>query len=262
MARTLFIVKDRIYLNLNEIVRDLLLEELRKIFKFIVGFKIKPTVAADFPQALDLSDSVVRIVETKLDGSAFVNSAWRKQYHNVRKGIIKLGIEPPAYSPPRRFPAAPERYGSAFHAKQVVRAGQISLAIPYMAGWISLNAVKEDASDLAKSIRPKETRKAPWSKKALTYWMSADSLLHTKDILELEGRLLARGIAHEARHEYVLEHADTKLGSDSAITSDGNDTRFSSKDQKEISGAIARFEHLQKFATLVPLVAGSGELPF
>ena len=262
MAKTLYLIKDRVFLNINDIVRDHMLNELGDIFKFIVGFQIKPTTPSSFTDKIDLSDSVVRIVETKLDGSAFVNSAWRKQYHNVRKGIIKLGVEPPPYSPPRRFPAKPERYGSAFHAKQVVPAGKIKLAIPYMAGWISINAVRDDAKDFGNNIRPKDVRKAPISKESLTYWSSADSLLHTRDRLELEGRLLARGIAHEARHEYILEHADLKLGSASAKTSDDNDTRFSKKDRKEIRDAVAKFEFLQKSATLIPLVTGSGDLPF
>ena len=132
-----------------------------------------------------------------------------------------------------------------------------------MAGWVSLEALREQANEIAKEqIRPKESHKAPFSKSALTYWSSADSLLDTKKTIDLLGRYLARAIAHEARHQYVLPHSVTKLGADMVLMDDRNATRFSSEDQNQIRDAISRFETQQKNATLIPLWTGSGQMPF
>ena len=68
---------------------------------------------------------------------------------------------------------------------------------------------------------------------------------------EMLGRALGRAMAHEARHLYIVGHADTGLGSDSPQFVEGMDSDFSSQDRRDILDAIRRLESTQGNATVV-----------
>lgn len=281
MSRTLYIVDDNVYQSIDTVARQAMLTELGAIFGFVKDFAVKPTKPAAFPRSPDMSDSVVRIAATSDDGDTVINSAWRKQYNISRKGIRAAGFKLDDYSPPHRFPGDPERHGSAFHGKHIAHGGGKKIAIPLMAGWVALASLKEEVDALTKkAAAPKATarphlEKAPAPKatppgapktasppKAPSPKPAPPTAVDLKAASEMLGRFIARAVAHEARHEYIAEHADIKLGSDSAVLEDGNDTRFDKDDQDAIRRAIEKFEADQRGAILIPMVPTPDDFPY
>ena len=86
------------------------------------------------------------------------------------------------------------------------------------------------------------------SKKGTTSWARAD-------VLAMVGGALGRVIAHEARHEYITEHAKAGLGGEgenTPIIGESHSLEFSKEDQKAILDRLHKLETQQGHARVVP----------
>lgn len=280
--RTIYVVKDEVFMNIPNDVRKAALEELENAFAF-VGTATKKralrTVAlepAKFPEAVTLSDGVVRIVANELDIQASVNNAIRIQVANVKRELTEQGEK--AELPLKRTALKPDLGGLAQNGKQVL-SGKKRYALPIMASAVALESAISDALDeIGSKIHLQKVleRRANASPR---YWASRRALEETEVMMALEnptnpakwsngqrqllGVALGRTMAHEVRHLYVIPHAATGLGADSPLILSDRYARFSATDRTTIVRALQKLEQQQARSTLVRTFPNHvGNFPF
>ena len=150
-----------------------------------------------------------------------------------------------------------------------------------MASAVAMNEVLSIVvDDVRSSVNETKlrARRAPEVPFDATYWASSQSLLDTIALSVLDnpanptkwlghlgtlGEVLGRAIAHEARHLYVPDHAETGLGAEMADLLQHK--RFSAADEVDIRAAIQQLEAQQGTAIVVetnPVARRDGDFPF
>jgi hypothetical protein len=279
MALTLYIVDDDLFARQPKLVRDTALAETVKLFDFVKNFKVLLQPPAKFPTRYDFTDSVVRVVQSDGDVSAFQNQSIRQQLANLAHSANQNGINMQTGAQ-KHNPGVPERGGIGFQTKQVLTAGSHKLAFVLTGGAASLEAVKESVVEHIAGGRTKaevrrdqkrasegtSTRKG---RGLAGYYGSHQALVDTRALMAYEqlekplsdwskddqisvATALARLIAHEARHQYIAPHySGGGLGaSEASLWGDKNFEHFDKGDQQEVNVALGKFTQLQKTATL------------
>jgi hypothetical protein len=270
MAYTLFIVEDKFFTDLPQSVRDDLLDETKRLFKFIPKFHVVTRQPAQFPAALDFTDSVFRLGEDDDAVTAFSNDSPHQQWKNIRDSITQRGIRVQLNI--SHATAKPEVIGVAIMWKDVITAGGDRLAITMTGGTASLKAVELEVVQALAHGREKheilEYQKKRQRKDPDVYHGSKKEAEDTADLRlydlldkplkdwppvcqKYASLALARALAHEVRHQYVGPHATAGLGSDApAIWGDKNYEDFSDADKGDIHNAITQLERKQTAATI------------
>lgn len=273
MANILFIVEDKIFVDLPASVRDHALVETKRLFAFIPQFQVVTRQPARLPATLDFTDSVIKLVETDDEVSTVLNQSFRQQMANIRHSIKQNGFNPPT-NMVQRFPAIPERGGVGFQQKEIIMAGRTRLAMTVTGGIVSLEAVKSEVVEVFAGGRTKkeildDQDKAIKKKGLAGYFGKHRALVDTrglfsydlvekrlkdwpKDYQDAVGVALGRLIAHEARHQYILPHFDGGgLGaSEAAIWGDKNFEQFDRQDQSSLLARIQQLRTEQRKANI------------
>ncbi|MFI0846244.1 hypothetical protein [Mesorhizobium sp. IMUNJ 23232] len=279
MANTLYIVDDDLFSRQPQVVRDTTLAETQNLFAFVKNFKVLLQQPSKFPTRFDFTDSVVKVVESDGDVSAFHNQSVRTQTSNLAHSAKQNGITLNTGTQTRNA-GVPERGGIGFQSKDVLTAGSQKLAFVLTGGAASLETVKEAVAEFNAGGRSKNEILAD-KKKAIEgtstrkglglagYYGRHQSLVDIRGLMAWElvekpladwpkddqisvATALARLIAHEARHQYIAPHYNGGgLGaSEASLWGDKNFAAFDQGDQKEVGVALANFTKLQKTATI------------
>lgn len=274
MARTLFIVDDDLLKTLPDVTRDKMKVELKDIYSFVPKFIAVLTLPKVFPERLDFTDSVVKIVKSGDMLAEATTRAKTQQMRSLGSQIqkAKLPVKVPEV---KREAAVVERGGLGWHAKDVLAVAGKKVAIVQTGGIVALDFIKTEVmtktapngwtADEAKARSNKLRTQAQLShgdegkkrlaeadevlKKSKAHWVLLENPIKDwpRPLQEAAGVALARTIAHEARHQYVVGHADGGgLGGESAEIY-GLDTtaRFIPEDQRLIAAAMVRLEAAQ-----------------
>src|SRR5260370_376680 len=117
MARTLFIVRDDVFRNLPSRITDGVVAEVRRLFRFLASFTVSVLEPVGFPERLDFTDSIVKIIEDDDSVTAAVNQARQIELDNLvfsaQQHGIRLNTPPPSRSAAIRTAA-----GSHFSRKR------------------------------------------------------------------------------------------------------------------------------------------------
>ncbi|HUO55016.1 MAG TPA: hypothetical protein VMU18_09755, partial [Rhodoblastus sp.] len=148
MANTLFIVKDDVFKDLPSAIAAAAIDEVKRLYKFITRLTIAVTEPAAFPELLDFTDSVIRLVKADAEVSAAENDAIRIQLDNVVFSIRQNGIQVtrPALN---RSAALPDRGGVGFQQKEIVDPTNLRLIMTVTGGICSLQTAKEQVIQFA-----------------------------------------------------------------------------------------------------------------
>lgn len=273
MANTLFIVEDKIFVDLPPSIRNNALVETKRLFAFISKFQVVTRQPAQFPAAIDFTDSIIKLVDTDDEVSPVHNQSVRQQLSNIRHSIKQNGFNPPT-NMMQRFPATPERGGVGFQQKEIISAGPTKLAMTLTGGIVSLETVKAEVVEVFAGGRTKQEiladqDKAIKKKGLAGYYGKHQALVDTRGLFSYElldkiltdwptdyqdavGIALGRIIAHEARHQYILPHfSGGGLGaSEAVIWGDKNFEQFDKQDQSDISIKIQQLQTEQRKASI------------
>jgi hypothetical protein len=272
MARKLFILDDGAFARMPRAIQDHTVAEARKLFDFTF-LSVARVPPAKLPAAIDFTDSIVKVVETDDEVSTMQNQANRGQIANIRHSVTqrRIGL---TISAAQRAPATPERGGVGFQWKTVEAVGTDRVLIALTGGVASLETARSDVLTAFAGGRSKQEiiadrQRAINTTGAARYFATADSLKDTAALTtwnlerkaltdwsqekqQAVGTALARLIAHEARHQYVLQHfSGGGLGADSAVLfGQKNFEQFDIADQHEIAATLDKFEIEQRRATV------------
>jgi hypothetical protein len=275
VALTLFIVRDEGFNDLPSDVAEGTLAELKRLFSFLHGFAISVVGPEGFPERLDFTDAVVKIVISDEEITAAQNQAFHLEWHNVvtsaRRHGVKL-IEPPH----GHVQTMPDRGGLSFMQKDIVDPANAKLILTITGGVASIETAKEEviefateeltAADIQRSRKERieGTPRKPgvgMFKYFASYQALTDSRqLATLDLLKRKGwgdwpqdlkdkaaLALGRLIAHEARHQYIAPHSESGVGAESApLIGQKNFESFEKGDQSAIAAKIADLKTKQR----------------
>jgi hypothetical protein len=272
--RRILVVDDRTFQSLTPIIRTAALKELKRLFDF-VGRRLKekaisltPLVPSSFPERFDLSDSVVRLI----DSDVFtVQTSIRQQHTYVSARLKALGI---TLSSGGRVAGTPDRLGFAMMLKHVAHLPSRAVAVVLMASEVSVPGTAKDFVENSTQDRRTIERRRNFGDdlgRMTKYYASHQSLRDTYELMLLNnpetpskwpepaqqrfGIVLGRTMAHEVRHLYVADpsHAGAGLGTSSPdALDDRNYGNFSSDDQDDIVKALQTFDRNQTGATVIP----------
>lgn len=266
LNRTIFVVQNDVWTSLPAEVRTAAEQELNKQFEFVgkasgeKAFSIKVLTPAQLPEQFDFSEAVVSVIHG--DAGQYVDAAMAAQREQIRRFLESQHVTPPA------APASGQRAsGDPFHmgvgnaSKTVFTANGQAFALPVMAGAVSIDEVLDSFFENIDSNLSDQLEKVPghgrdlskWprtimSKKGTTSWARAD-------VFAMLGGALGRVIAHEARHEYIHEHAKAGLGGEgenTPIIGESHSVEFSEDDKKAILDRLHKLETQQGTARIVP----------
>lgn len=279
MARTLFIIEDSTTKDLGTTILGKMLDEVKSIFSFASRFTVTMTLPANLPEKIDFTDSIVKVVAKDADVTSTQNQAQQQQLRSIEAAIKnrKLNVKMADF---KRNAANPERGGVGWQAKQIIAVGGKKVAFVQTGGIASLETAVTDALTFlapdrrtledAKDNRDEKLRRARRSEgkeqeekikeanagfeKAKKHWALQDTAPKNwpANYQATLGLILGRLVAHEARHQYVVAHFDQGgLGGESAeLAGVASSEKFHPDDQKALVGQLAKFETLQKTATL------------
>src|SRR5580704_18911217 len=244
MARTLFILDDATLKNLGSAIVAKMMDEVKSIFSFAPKFTVLMTTQDKIPERIDFTDSIVKVVAADDDVSTMQNQAEQQELRSIEFTIKKnkLNIKMASF---KRNSATPERGGVGWQAKEVLADGGQKVALVQTGGIAS---VETAATDTLTFLAPnKWTLKEAEQKR--DFKLNNAKLAHGKDqedkITEANtsfekskkhwalqgtapknwpqnfqdtlGIALGRLVAHEARHQYIVDHFDDGgLGGESA----------------------------------------------
>lgn len=266
MARKLFIVKDDVFKNLPSRVADGTIAEVKRLFGFLANFTVSVLEPAGFPERLDFTDSIMKIVENDDDIDAVLDQARHVELNNVvfsaRQNSVNMTTPPP--QPRSTFD--PDLAGRAFQQKEIVDPTRLGLIVTVTGGVASLQSAKQAVVEFAtggrtaKDIESSRNKKELWDR----YWMSHQALIDVRDLAtwdlmkkkgwsdwsnDLQDNVavaLGRIIAHEARHQYIVEHSSTGLGADGPrFFGDKNFQDFEKGDQSDITARLVALNRQQ-----------------
>ena len=134
-------------------------------------------------------------------------------------------------------PSTPEGIGYGGYMKEVRTFGSQSLGISIMAGAVNITEVITSFRDNVDNIIIKRIQQKDNDRQV------RDPRKWHREAKELLGKGLGRAIAHEARHQYMQQHAEDGLGKASAyLFGEPSSEQFSSKDQTDILNRIKQLE--------------------
>jgi hypothetical protein len=87
MAKTLFIVDDDVFQGLPGAVQKSLLDETRRLFSFVPGFKVEARKPPLFPAIIHFTDSVVMLAGNDDEVDAAIRQISRREDANIRFSI-------------------------------------------------------------------------------------------------------------------------------------------------------------------------------
>jgi hypothetical protein len=290
MANTLFIVKDADFTHLPSQISSGAVAEVKRLFGFLRNFTVSVLEPVRFPERLDFTDSIVKIVEDSDSVQPVLNQALRVEMHNVvfsaTQHRVNLQVPPGGHSA-----ATPDRGGVGTHQKEIVDPNNLRLIVTITGGVAAVDFAKEAVLENATggrtiddiessrnrrlwgpSGRPQVVtvggeRETAFGKDFVRYFASHQSLKDTGD--ELTWGLLEKGwsdwpknlqngvavalgrlIAHEARHQYILQHSSSGLGADEPrLFGDKNFENFEKGDQNAIISRLAALRKEQSHGT-------------
>ncbi|MGH3697324.1 MAG: hypothetical protein ACRDRX_25625 [Pseudonocardiaceae bacterium] len=254
LSRTLYVIQNELWNKLPPVVRSSAEQELNRLFSFVGAandqkkFSIKILPAAKLPEQFDFTESVVAVIQG--DPGAYVQDAFDRQEKQINEWFSKQKLPTPRTSEKSKTPFSPELLGRGGANKRIFSASGKKFAVSQMVGAVVLNEVidsfVEDVDNLITKALEKHGRK-------LDKWpVEVDK----RRPLEMFGQSLGRVIAHEARHEYLVGHAEEGLGQDAPyVTGEKNAENFSKEDQKAMLKRIQDLEAQQGKATAVPIKA-------
>jgi hypothetical protein len=275
MAKTLYILDDGVTRNLGQTIIDAMKKELAVIFSFDSSFKIAMTAVDKIPALIDFSDSIVKIVATDDHVNVMKNQAMGQQNRSLEVQIQQRRL-PIRLADFKRSPAAPERGGVGWHGKEVLA----SAALCQTGGIASMETVidtvltqfapnrwtldeakrKADANKRkAASAHPTQQKKMEEDadaalQKSVAHWklQAAAPKTWPANLQDATGIVLARLVAHEARHQYIEGHfEDGGLGGESAeLYGVASSETFLPDDRKLIAARLATLTRLQGTATV------------
>ena len=279
MARTLFIIEDATLKSLGDAIAAKMVDEVKGIFSFAPKFTVITAAPDAIPEKVDFTDSIVKAVATDGDVTAAQNQAEQQELRSIEFAIKqnKLNIKMPSF---KRSSAKPERGGVAWRTKEVFASGGHKVALVMTGGVASIETA---ASDALLFLAPnhwtleeaEDRRNAKLSKARLDHGKDREdriaeanaSFEKSKKHWALQGTApkswpqnlqatvgiaLGRLVAHEARHQYIVEHFDDGgLGGDGAeLLGVASTEKFHKDDQKNLIGQLAKLEAAQKTATV------------
>jgi hypothetical protein len=263
MAKTLFIVDDDFYHGLPEAVQKKLISEVKSLFSFIPQFNVEARKADHFPATIHFTDSVVMLVEEDLAVEAAMHQIQRAEDANVKYSIKSAQLHLDLTTPPDSFDGDPDRGGVGGHWKTVVADGAgTKTSITMTFGVASLESAEQAfADELLHGRTAQDIRKEQRGKDA-DWFKTKEGIQSAKDLQQAErlsqhkplkewpqdqwdsiATALARIVAHEARHQYIVEHSSKGLGADAArVWGDKNFEAFDGTDQANILQKIKDLE--------------------
>jgi hypothetical protein len=279
MARTLHIIEDAVTKGLGQTILDAMMKEAKAIFAFASKFNVVMTAPNKLPAAVDFTDSIVKVVAKDDAVDPTKSEVEQQQIRSIEASIKQhnLNIQ---LAQARRTPATPEKGGIGWHGKEVLRSGRARAAICQTGGIASCQTVKEtvliqfapnnwtleDAKRSTDGTRRAAAtahgdQRAQMEKqadetyaKSEKHWTLSGTAFASwpKNMQEALGIVLARLIAHEARHQYVVDHfAAGGLGGESAeLFGVKSSEKFLGDDEKVINARLKALEDLQKTATI------------
>lgn len=294
MANTLFIVKDAAFKAMPSPVADGAVAEVRRIFGFLRTFTVSVQEPAAFPERLDFTDSIVKIVEADDAVSAAIDQARRAELDNVVASARKNGVNL-TRPPESRSVFNPDRGGVAFQQKEVIDPSGLRLIMALTGGVASQEFAKEAVVEFATGGRSLQDvqdsqnkgawgpsgRPKPGQAPNARYFASHQSLrdiadeqtwgLMKKGLGDWPRNLqddvavaLGRSIAHEARHQYIGPHAANGLGADAPIIfGDQNFQDFDASDRSDIFAKLTSLARQQAAGrTHLDTIARGRAFPF
>lgn len=257
MAKTLFIVDDDVYQGLPEAARRKLLSEVADLFSFVPHFRVEARNPQQFPETLHFTDSVVNLVDTDLGIDATLRSIQKVENTNIRFSIKQTGVNLNLDKLTQSFDDGGDSMGRGGHWKTVVPDGagkKVSISVMY--GVASLESAEQAfLEELLHGRTTNDIRQEQRQHRDDSKWLSTkDGVQSTRDLQEaqlLSGHkalkdwprdqwdsivtALARIVAHEARHQYIIDHSSKGLGADSArVWGDKGYEAFDGTDQANI----------------------------
>jgi hypothetical protein len=277
MARTLFIIEDAILKSLGSTTK--MMDEVKSIFSFAPKFTVRMIIPANLPEKIEFTDSIVKVVATDDNVTAMQNQAQNQQLRSIEFAIKKkkLNVEMAPFT--RNF-GGPERGGVGWQAKEVHTVGSVTIAVVQTGGIASMETAATDvltflAPDRLTLKEAEERRDGKLKKARLAHGKDQEDKIKeaqatfekSKKHWALQGTApkswppnyqdtvgIARGrlVAHEARHQYIVDHFDDGGlgGEDAELLGVAKSEKFLPDDQKNIVGQLAQFETTQKTATL------------
>jgi len=264
VAKTLFIVDDEVFQGLPGAVQKKLVAETKKLFSFVPGFTVEARKPALFPAMIHFTDSVVMLVGHDDEVDAAVRQISRAEDANIRFSIKQAGVNISLDKLKQSFSGDPDKGGVGGHWKPVVTEGggkKVSITMTH--GVASLQAaeqavVEEDLHGRSLADILKQREKKIHDKGMARYFGSHEALVSVREEMEAElmtkhkplkdwdkgladnvATALARVVAHEARHQYILAHSAKGLGADSPrIWGDKNFEEFDGTDKANINNKI------------------------
>lgn len=258
MAKTLFIVDDEDFQNLPAAAQKKLLSEVTNLFSFISGFTVKTLPPLQFKGTeIHFTDSVVELVGSVETVGGAATDIQKVETANVKYSIKDKRVNLTIDTTPPSFAGDPDRGGVGGHWKTVLPIGQQKVSIGMTYGVASLEFAEDaylevmlhgrKADDIRREQREKQRKDANWLKtkegqQSTTDLVEAELLSRHKPLKEWPSAqwediatVLARMVAHEARHQYVEGHSRAGLGADSPrVWGDPNFEAFDGTDQANI----------------------------
>ena len=195
-------------------MRDAAEKELNAQFAFVGAsttekpFTIKIVPRGQLPEVLDFSESVVSVI--KSDAKAYVQNAFETQEKAIQDFLTAQNVRTPRATT-ERAAHDPSALGSGGRSTRIVQGRALHVA----AGAVALDGVIDGFLENVDSFVSNKLEKAPGRGRDINKWPVdiSSGPSHWKP-QEMLGEALGRVIAHEARHEYILQHAETGLGQD------------------------------------------------
>ena len=279
MARTLFIIDDATLQSLGSAIIAKMMDEVKSVFSFAPRFTVLTTTQDKVPEKIDFTDSIVKIVASDGDVTTMQNQAEQQEIRSIEFAIKKnrLNIKTASFM---RHSATPERGGVGWQAKEVLAAGSDKVALVQTGGIASVETAATDTLtflapnqwtlkeaeehrdsklNLAKLAHGKDQenkiREANTSfEKSKKHWALQGTAPKNwpQNFQDTLGIALGRLVAHEARHQYIVDHFDGGgLGGESAdLLGVASTEKLHKDDQKNIVGQLAKFETTQNTATI------------
>ena len=279
MARTLFILDDATLKNLGSAIVAKMMDEVKSIFSFAPKFTVLMTTQDKIPERIDFTDSIVKVVAADDDVSTMQNQAEQQELRSIEFAIKKnkLNIKMASF---KRNSATPERGGVGWQAKEVLADGGQKVALVQTGGIASVETAATDTLTFlapnnwtlkeAEEKRDGKLNKAKLAhgkdqedkiteantsfEKSKKHWALQGTAPKSwpQNVQDTSGIALGRLVAHEARHQYIVDHFDDGgLGGESAeLLGVASSEKFHKDDQKNIVGQLAKFDTIQKTATI------------
>ena len=279
MARTLFIIDDATLKSLGSAIVAKMMDEVKSIFSFAPKFTVLMTAQDKIPEKIDFTDSIVKVVATEADVTAMQNQAEQQGLRSIEFAIKNnnLNIKMASF---KRSSAKPERGGVSWQAKEVLAVGGQKVALVQTGGIASVETAATDTLTFlapnnwtlkeAEEKRDGKLNKAKLAhgkdqeekiteantsfEKSKKHWalQTAAPKSWPSNVQDTLGITLGRLVAHEARHQYIVAHFDDGgLGGESAeLLGVASSEKFHKDDQKNIVGQLAKFDTIQKTATI------------